>query len=521
MKYTLIELTPPLAVGGLVFLLLDKFCEYGLDQSTVSAPVAILLGLVFFVSIFRRIRKTAHKVSIDELLSIGIAGFLLVFGSFGVHRVFRQRTSPGIALDRIIRIQVLLTSDPISISNGRWVAEGRLIETQSENLTASARGGIVIFGSDSADALSTGAFMEMEGSLEAHGDTAGRNDHSLIFFSRNSHITGWKTRYHSFRHRLNFALLEHLSGSDPDTGSLITALLLGRNTDPGSPVMRRFRDSGCIHLLALSGFHLGMIAIAVKLITKPLVGFSASAIISAIGAVIFLILVGPRPSLFRAVTMYLLWTYDSLRGYRLGVLSYLSTAFIIQIVIFPQSAFTLSFQLSYLALCGLAIGGRVYTDLMRRYLPSKFSAAVGAGLGAQFFTLPVVVAAFGVWRPIGILAALPLTFLTAIAMILGSLRLAFANVGALAVIVDAALNRLVVFIGKFSSPFARVPAIGLSTGLAWIIAVLGIIIPMILVWSIKHGNAATAEPQLPNLNPRLPDRAETCASKTLGAEFSH
>jgi len=521
MKYTLIELTPPLAAGGLVFLLLDKFFKYGSGQNIIAAPAAILFGLVFFASIFRRIRKTAHRVSIDELLSIGIAGFLLIFGSFGVHRVFRQRASPGIVLDKIIRVQVLLTSDPKTTANGGWVAEGRLIESRSENLTASARGRIVIFGSGSADALGAGVFVRMEGRLKAHGDIAGENGSSLTFFSRDFHASGWKTRYHSFRHRLNTALLERLSGSDPDTGSLIATLLLGRNTDPGSPVMRRFRDSGCIHLFALSGFHLGMIAIAVKFITKPLVGYSVSAIISAIGAVIFLVLVGPRPSLFRAVTMYLLWTYDSLRGYRLGILPYLSAAFIIQMVIFPQSSLTLSFQLSYLALCGLAIGGRAYADLMRRYLPSKFSVAVGAGLGAQFFTLPMVSAAFGLWRPIGILAAPPLTFLTAIAMMLGSLRLILANARAPAMIVDAALSRLVAFMGEFSSPFARAPAIELSTGLAWLIAALGTIIPIILVRSIKHGKASTTEPQLPNLNPRLSNRAETCASKTLGPEFPH
>jgi len=516
MKYTLIELTPPVVAGELVFLLLDKFCKYGSGQNIVAAPTAILLGLAFLASVFRRFQKEPRRIPIDGLFSLGIAGFLLLFGSFGVHRILQQRASPGITLDRIIQIQVLLTSDPRPTAKGDWVAEGRLIESRSEDLAASARGKIVIFGSGSTESLGSGVFMQMEGRLKAHGDISGYNNLPFTFFSRNFHAEGWKTRYHSLRHRVNTALLERLSGSDPDTSSLLTALLLGRNTDPGSPVMRRFRDSGCIHLLALSGFHLGMIAFAIKFITKPLIGFSASAIISAIGAVIFLVLVGPRPSLFRAVTMYLLWTYDSLRGYRLGIFSYLAGAFIVQTLIFPQSSATLSFQLSYLALCGLAIGGRSYTNLMRRYLPSKFSAAIGTSLGAQFFTLPMVVAVFGIWRPIGILAAPLLTFLTAIAMTLGSLRLVLANTSMPATVVDTALNHLVASITKFSSPFARVPSIGLSTHLAWLIAIAGTIIPIVLVWSIKHGNSPTTEPQLPNLNPCLPNRTETRASETLG-----
>ena len=519
MKYTLIELSPPVAVGGLIFLLLDSY--YGSGQNIIAAPTAILFGLAFVLSIFWEFRKTPHKISIDELLSLGIAGFLLVFGSFSVYRVLQQRVTPGIIPDKIIQIQVLLTSDPMPKSNGNWIVEGRLMETRSENLIANARGKIVIFGSGSTEALGAGAFTQMEGSLKSYRNPAGKIADTFTFFSKSFNVTGWRTRYHSFRHLLNSMLIERLSESDPDTSSLITALLLGRNTDPGSPVMRRFRNSGCIHLLALSGFHLGMIAIAIKLIAKPLIGFSASGIVSAVGAVVFLILVGLRPSLFRAVIMYLLWTRDSLRGYKLDILPYLSAAFIIQTVFFPQSAVTLSFQLSYLALCGLAISGKAYSTLMRRYLPSKFSAAIGAGLGAQFFTLPTVVATFGIWRPIGILAAPLLTFLTAIAMSLGSLRLAFSNNSFPAIIVDTILNHLVALITKTSSPFARISSIELNTGLAWLIAVTGAIIPMILVWRINRRSPQATEPQLPSLNPLLSSREEACASEALGPELSH
>jgi len=523
MKYTLIELSPPIAGGGLAFLLLDKFCEYGTNRSIMAAPTAVFFALLLVVSVFWEFRKSAHKTSIDELLSLGIAGFLLVFGGSGIHGVLRQRASPGIVPDKIIQIRVLLTSDPMPISNGNWIAEGRLMETLSEDLIAGARGKTIIFGAAAAEALGAGVFTQMRGRLElgSAGDPAGEIAEPFVFFSKSFDVLGWRTRYHGFRHRLNSALIERLSESDPDTSSLTTALLLGRNTDPGSPVMRRFRNSGCIHLLALSGFHLGLIAIAIKFATKALIGFSASGILSALGAVVFLILVGPRPSLFRAVTMYLLWTLDSLRGYKLSLLSYLSAAFIIQTVIFPRSTATLSFQLSYLALCGLAIGGKAYTTLMSRYLPSKFSAAIGAGLGAQFFTLPTVLATFGVWRPIGILAAPLLTFLTAITMSLGSFRLVFANGSFPAVILDNILNHLVALISEISSPFAEVPAIALGTGPAWLFAVAGTIIPIILVWRINHGNSQATESRLPGLNPLPPRRTQTRASETLGSELPH
>jgi len=523
MKYTLIELAPPVAVGGFAFLLLDNYCKYGSDQDILAAPTAIFFGLTLVASAFWELRKTFRKISIDNLLLLGIAGFLLVFGSFGVYRILRQSASPGIIPDKIIQIQVLLTSDPMPTSSGDWIVEGRLIESQSESLIASARGKTLIFGNGSTESLGAGAFMQMRGRLKSHKNFADKTADGIpfIFFSKNSSFVGWRTRYHSFRHRLNSTLIERLSGSDPDTNSLITALLLGRNTDPGSPVMRRFQNSGCIHLLALSGFHLGMIAIAIRFIAKPLIGVSSSAIVSALGAVLFLILVGLRPSLFRAVIMYLLWTRDSLRGYKLSILSYLSAAFVIQTVVLPQSAATLSFQLSYLALCGLAIGGKAYTSLMSRYLPSKFSAAIGAGLGAQFFTLPTVVATFGIWRPIGILAAPLLTLLTAITMVLGSLRLIFANNRFPAIVIDTILTHLVTLITKFSSPFAEVPAIVLNTGPAWLIAIAGAIIPILLVWRINHGSPQTAEPQLPSLNPILSSQTKTCAPKTLGSEFPH
>lgn len=469
------------------------------------------------------IRKRSHKISIDELLSLGIAGFLLVYGSFGVYRILQQRASSGIATDKVIQIRALLISDPMPTLNGNWVAEGRLRETQSENLVAAARGKVVIFGSDFPEGVGAGAFMQMRGKLEAQRDSIDEASYGspFIFFSKSFHVVGWKTRYHNFRHRLNSTLIERLSGANPDASSLVIALLLGRNTDPGSPVMRSFRNSGCIHLLALSGFHLGMIAIAIRLIGKPLIGFSASATISAIGAVVFLILVGIRPSLFRAVIMYLLWTRDSLRGYKANILAYLSAAFIIQVVVFPQSTATLSFQLSYLAFCGLAISGRAYANLMSRYFPSKLSAAISASLGAQFFTLPTVIAIFGIWRPIGILAAPPLTLLTAIAMLFGSLRLVFASSSIPADIIDTALNHLVALIGKISFPFARFPAIELNSPLAWLIATVGAIIPVVLVRSINRGSPQAIEPRLPRLDPRLSGQAEACTSEKLGSELPY
>lgn len=519
MRLSLLELAPPAAMGGVFFLVSDSFLWISNLQSipvvllsACIAPVLAVLGFIF-------VRRFNKKIPLTALLTLIGAGFCAAFAAVGTSRLIDRAASSGIQPEMIRFATVSLSSDPRPLSQGRWIAEGHLKETESEHLQACARGRVTIFGRGTTDTLGSGRVVELEGRLTRNKADSG--DTPFIFSCEYFEEGVWESKLQEIRHGFAAELERRLTSASPDTGSFMTALLLGRKTDPGSPVMRRFRDSGCIHLLALSGFHVGLIALAMRTLLKPLTGFAAASVLSAVGAVAFLFLTGIRPSLLRAVLMYLLWTHDALRGRKLNPLAYLSTAFIIQILLFPGSAYNLSFQLSYSALAGLAVGGKAYTCLLQRYLPGKVAAALGAGFGAQCLTLPWVASAFGVWRPVGILAAPILTSMTSAAMAFGSVRLFFGSGSVAGLYLNRYLNSLVRLIDLTASPFARVSAVEVPVGLTWLIASAGTILPLILIRSIHRERLSDTESRFPSLHPSLPGQPGAGSAQEMGAELSH
>lgn len=499
------ESTPPAAAGGVLFLCLNSVLDLS-DRINFVLPLSLLsTGIILAILGLARNRQR-----LASLLFLFISGFCAAFGSAAAADFLDDLASPGLQLDTIKSVTLQLTSDTRLLGKGRWAVDGRLKSTSSEQSSAGASGRVLIFGSGDTDSLASGRIVSFNGRLRMSG-TQGYD--APFVLSADDFITlGWTSRWKAQRYRVFRILETRLASAEPDAASFSTALLLGRNTDRGSPIMTRFREAGCLHLLALSGFHVGLIALAIRFLLKPLVGFTASTIISAIGAVLFLMLTGMRPSLLRAVLMYLLWSRDTLKGRKVSPIAYLSCAFLLQATLMPLSTHSLSFKLSYMAIGGLLTVGKAYTGILRRILPGGAAAALGAGLGAQFVTLPLVVSTFGLWRPIGIAAAPLLTLMTTAAMALGSLSILYKDL-------TMGLNFLVNLIELASSPFSRFGAAQIGIVPAWLITAAGTILPLTLYRSIRREQPPYSEPRLPGLYPCLSGQQRAGSEKTVGAEL--
>jgi competence protein ComEC len=83
----------------------------------------------------------------------------------------------------------------------------------------------------------------------------------------------------------------------------------------------------------------------------------------------------------------------------------------------PETAHTLSFILSYLALAGIIFIGEPVYSLLRGLVPDALARPLAASLGAFISTAAVVVACFGTLRPIGIIAGLAMIPLTTVFML--------------------------------------------------------------------------------------------------------
>jgi len=191
---------------------------------------------------------------------------------------------------------------------------------------------------------------------------------------------------------------------------LLEALLLGYKEGKSEYLFTLFRQAGCAHLLALSGMHLGVISLGVLMCATPLIGRRRAVLLSLLTIVFYLLLVGVRPSMLRAVIMYALGSAGVLLlGVRVNPFHILCITFIFQTLLLPQDAYSLGFQLSYVALGGICLWTRAISRCLPVLIPPLMRDAVAATIAAQCCSACILVKSFGVLYPVGFLAPLVLT----------------------------------------------------------------------------------------------------------------
>jgi competence protein ComEC len=288
-----------------------------------------------------------------------------------------------------------------------------------------------------------------------------------VFRASSLHVFTPAPALEQFRTALRMKLLDRFQnrqGSEPtEWGGLASALLLGVRDDLNTDLSEGFRNSGCSHILALSGMHLAILSgVLAFLIRRPL-GIRWASLLGAVFIVFYVFVAGSQPSLVRAAIMYLIGAAALWGFFKAGALSLLCLAFIIQLIFQSQTGVSLSFILSYLALFGILTLGEKIHSLFRGKLPEVLSGALSASLGAFIVTSPVVALFFDSLRPVGILAGLVLAPISALFMVLSLAALAASFLPfPLWNFLDFTLTWIYRFLEYFVSLAGKVPGLSVS-----------------------------------------------------------
>ena len=198
---------------------------------------------------------------------------------------------------------------------------------------------------------------------------------------------------------------------------LFLALFLGDRSRIPAQTALAFRNTGTLHLLALSGLHVGVLfgvlGLGLRLVPGQVPRF---AILGAF-TLVSLWFAGPVPSLFRAGLAAVLFSGFRLADRSAAAMDVLALTLMLHLAADPESGRAVSFSLSYLSLAGLVLGLSLAGPLLRRW--GAAGIAVAAAVGAQSAALPVSLAAFGVFHPIALVASLAGTPLVACFLVLG------------------------------------------------------------------------------------------------------
>jgi competence protein ComEC len=220
------------------------------------------------------------------------------------------------------------------------------------------------------------------------------------------------------RRRLDRAL-----GPGTQARALLGAMLLGDRAGLSPEIRRRLRNAGMIHLVAISGLHVGLLVLTVLgLARRSGLGRGLCLVAAFFLLPSFAIAVGGRPSVLRASLALLV----ALSGRWLGrdgdgrnALALVAAG---MVLFRPALLLDPGFQLSFLATAGILL----LTPLLaaRIPVPAVPASVVALSLAAYLATAPIVAHHFGLLAPVGVAAnllAVPLclaALLTGLAAIL-------------------------------------------------------------------------------------------------------
>ncbi|RMB56767.1 ComEC family competence protein [Dokdonia sinensis] len=138
--------------------------------------------------------------------------------------------------------------------------------------------------------------------------------------------------------------------------AIINALFLGQRQDIDKEMSSQYAAAGMMHILAVSGLHVGIIFMLLKVLTKPLDRkkwrwLRSLMIITAIWA--FATITGLSPSVMRAATMFTFLEIGTIWGGKRASPNALIYSALLLLLIDPNLIYHVGFQLSYLAVAAI------------------------------------------------------------------------------------------------------------------------------------------------------------------------
>jgi competence protein ComEC len=242
---------------------------------------------------------------------------------------------------------------------------------------------------------------------------------------------------YSLRHRLADTLAEVLP--EPQA-SLAQGIILGLRGSIPADLNDDFMRSGTTHLLAISGYNIGVMAGILLGVGLFLFGRRRYLYVwLAFGGVwLYAVITGMNPPVLRSAIMASLFLFAEALGRQKSAMVALTLAAAVMVGISPHILGDASFQLSFLAMAGLVFIYPVLDSLGRRFVAARIGEegftvslahltvdTMSATLGAIIAVWPLIAYYFGIFSLAGPLATFLITLVFPLIIITGTLTAVF------------------------------------------------------------------------------------------------
>ena len=180
-----------------------------------------------------------------------------------------------------------------------------------------------------------------------------------------------------------------------DELAVMNALLLGQRQEISKELSDNYSKAGAIHILAVSGLHVGIILLILSFVLKPLERVNKGKLIKLVLVILFLwffaVLAGMSASVTRAVTMFSAIALGQFFNKRNAVEHSLIFSMFIILLWKPLFLFDVGFQLSYTAVFGIIWVQPVLYQLWKPtfFIVDKGWQLISVSVAAQLGVLPI------------------------------------------------------------------------------------------------------------------------------------
>jgi competence protein ComEC len=196
----------------------------------------------------------------------------------------------------------------------------------------------------------------------------------------------------------------------PETASLLRGLLLADRGEINYQTKAQFINAGVVHVLAVSGLHVGFIVLIFLFLFGRFNLFLRSTL-TIVGLLCFMLITGVPPSVFRATVMAIVLIIAFISNRSTNLINSISIAALIILIINPGEIYHPGFQLSFSAVLSIAIilpylnraviGWNIQNKILRHII--LFGCV---SLSAQIGTLPFTLLYFNKFSVVALLTNL-------------------------------------------------------------------------------------------------------------------
>ncbi|NJM25466.1 MAG: ComEC/Rec2 family competence protein [Bacteroidia bacterium] len=233
--------------------------------------------------------------------------------------------------------------------------------------------------------------------------------------------------------------------------AIALALVIGVTDEVDQDLMSAFSATGVLHVLAVSGLHVGILYMIILAIAAPFKRLKHGklwiGIISLAALWFYAMVTGLSPSVMRAATMFSLLAVGKMMDRSSNVYNTLAVSAFVLLCIDPLMFMSVGFQLSYLAVAGIVY---IHPRVHRLVEPSSWAARkawemTSVSMSAQLATVPLGLYyfhQFPVYFMLANLLVIPASFLVLVG---GLLLLAVSSFGPAAAVLGWLLEQVIQF----------------------------------------------------------------------------